>query len=82
MSTAELKSQLHKLIVETDDVNALTKIRAFINKLKKNDGDWWDEIDDSTKEEIQVGIDQADNGDFIEHAEATKRLDEFFKKHG
>lgn len=82
MSTAELKNQLHKLIVETDDIDALTKIRAFINKLKKNDSDWWDELDESTKEEIQIGIDQADNGEFIEHDEATKRLDKLFKKHG
>jgi len=62
MSTAELKNQLHKLIVETDDIDALTKIRAFINKLQKNDSDWWDEINSDDQKSIERGLKDLEDG--------------------
>ena len=34
MNTAEIKNDLHKLIVETDDINILSKIQAYFNTLK------------------------------------------------
>ncbi len=34
MSTAELKSTLHRYIVETDDLNMLQQIKSFVQELK------------------------------------------------
>lgn len=82
MNTAELKNQLHKLIVETDDLDVLTKIQSYFRKLKTKNSDWWDELSDSAKKEIEEGVQQADNGDLIDHKDARKRIDDFFKKHG
>ena len=82
MNTAELKNHLHKLIVETDDLDVLTKIQSYFKRLKTKNTDWWDELSDTTKKEIEDGIQQADKGDLIEHKEARKRIDNFFKKHG
>ena len=82
MNTAELKNHLHKLIVETDDLDVLTKIQSYIGQLKTTNNDWWDELSDSSKEDIEEGLQQADNGDLINHKEARKRIDDFFKKHG
>lgn len=82
MNTAELKNQLHKLIVETDDLDVLTKIQSYFRKLKTKNNDWWDELSNSAKKEIEEGIKQADNGDLIDHKDARKRIDNFFKKHG
>jgi hypothetical protein len=82
MNTAELKNQLHKLIVETDDLDVLTKIQSYFGQLKSNNSDWWDELGDSAKKEIEEGVQQADNGDLIDHNDARKRIDNFFKKHG
>jgi hypothetical protein len=82
MNTAELKNHLHKLIVETDDLDILTKIQTYFKSLKTKNTDWWDELSDTVKKEIEEGIQQADKGDLIEHKEARKRIDNFFKKHG
>lgn len=82
MNTAELKNQLHKLIVETDDLDVLTKIQSYIRQLKTKNNDWWEELSDTTKKEIEEGLEQADRGDLIDHKEARKRIDSFFENHG
>lgn len=82
MNTAELKNQLHKLIVETDDLDVLTKIQAYFRQLKSKNSDWWDGLSDATKKDIEQGVKQADDGDLVDHKEARKRIDSFFKKHG
>lgn len=82
MNTAELKNQLHKLIVETDDLDVLTKIQSYFRQLKTNNSDWWDDLSDSSKRDIEESLQQANNGDLIDHKEARKRIDNFFKKYG
>jgi hypothetical protein len=82
MNTAELKNHLHKLIVETDDLDILTKIQTYFKSLKSKNTDWWDELSDSAKKEIEEGIQQAEKGDLINHEDARTRIDNFFKKHG
>lgn len=82
MNTAELKNQLHQLIVETDDITVLTKIQSYFSQLKAKEVDWWDDLNQSSIDDIEEGIEQVDNGDLISHKEARKRIDKFFKKHG
>ena len=78
----ELKNHLHKLIVETDYLDVLIKIQSYFRTLKTKNSDWWDGLNDSTKKEIEEGVQQADNGDLIDHKDARKRIDNFFKKYG
>ncbi len=82
MNTAELKNQLHKLIVETDDLEVLNKIQSYCRQLQTKNSDWWDELSDSSKKDIEEGVQQADNSNLIDHKEARKRIDNFFEKHG
>ena len=82
MNTAELKNHLHKLIVETDDISVLTKIQTYFSQLTTKNIDWWDELSDSTKSDINEAVDQANNGELIDHSEARKRIDKFFNEHG
>lgn len=82
MNTAELKNQLHKLIVETDDLDVLTKIQSYFSQLKVKHNDWWDELSDTNKKDIKEGVQQADEGDLIDQKEARERIENFFKKHG
>lgn len=81
MNTAELKNHLHKLIVDTNDIEVLTKIESYFSKLKTKDVDWWGELSENSKRDIEEGIEQADNGGLIDHKEARKSIDSFFKKH-
>lgn len=74
-NTAEIKNYLHKLIVETDDENILSKVQAYFTTLKSKDVDWWDTISDQEKEAIDLGLQQLENGEGIAHEEVKRKVD-------
>ena len=74
-STAELKSYLHKLIVETDDESVLSKVQAYFTSLKNKNVDWWDTISDQEKDNINIGLHQLENGEGISHEEVKGKVD-------
>ncbi len=73
MSTAELKSILHKLIVETNDTDILENIMNYIHGIKKKDADWWGAISDEEKKLINKGLQQYKNRQIFSHQEVSKR---------
>lgn len=66
-NTAEIKNYLHKLIVETDDKNMLSKVKDYFNKLKSEQTDWWDSLSEQEKRSISIGIQQLEDGEGIPH---------------
>ncbi|MWB96720.1 hypothetical protein GON26_20340 [Flavobacterium sp. GA093] len=55
-------------------IQELTKVdESVLEKLelvlKANRKDWYDELSDVEKDEIQIGITQADNNEFLSHEE-------------
>ncbi len=74
-NTADIKNQLHKLIVETDDETILTKVQAYFTTLKETNIDWWDTIYDKEKDAINLGLRQLENGEGIPHEEVRKKAD-------
>ena len=79
MSAAELKNTLHKLIVETEDINVLVKIKEVFFALKSDKVDWADLISDQEKKMIETGLEQADQGTLISHEQVRNRIDEWIK---
>jgi len=74
-SSAEIKDYLHKLIVETDDINILSKVQAYFTTLRGNNIDWWDMISDQEKEAINTGLRQLNNGEGIYHKDVKIKVD-------
>jgi hypothetical protein len=56
------KINLIKMIQDTDDISVITSIKNFFKTEKK---DWWDELSEDQKAEIQEGIKDADEGRVI-----------------
>jgi predicted transcriptional regulator len=75
VSIAEIKNYLHKLIVETDDESILSKVQAYFTTLKSENVDWWDTISDQEKEAINIGLQQLENGEGIQHEEVKRKVD-------
>jgi len=73
-NTAEIKNYLHKLIVETDDVNILRKMQTYFTTLKGQDVDWWHTISEQEKESIDIGLKQLENGESISHEEVKHKV--------
>lgn len=77
MSAAELKNDLIKVIINTEDVTFLQKVKDFFKKQQVNT-DWWDEISENEKEMIELGLKDIEEGNVVAHedlrAEINKML--------
>ena len=56
----EIKLTLISWIEELDDINTLSLIDSVKNSHTK--GDWWDDLPESHKQNIQEGLDDIENG--------------------
>jgi predicted transcriptional regulator len=77
MSTSELKYNLFKAIDSINDSKALKDIYSFITK--KTDVDFWDELSDEQKAEIEESIAEHDRGEGISHEEVMKEIKAKYK---
>ncbi len=80
MNAAELKNDLHKFITETNDINILSKIKAYFKTLSEANVDWWDVISDVEKEMIEAGLKQLDKGEICSHSEVREEVSKLLKK--
>ena len=76
MSTAELKSNLYKLIDSVNESKTLQLIYTLIKNKGVSEVDFWDELSDEQKAEIEESIAQADRGEVIPHEEVMARIKE------
>jgi len=83
MTSAELKSDLHKYIVEINDINVLTQVLEYLrNAVKSNNADWWDSLTTEQKESINKGIEQLDNGEGIPHEKVREGISNLLDTNG
>ncbi len=77
MSALELKNDLLRMVVETDDPLVLKQIIALFATLRQ-EKDWWDLISEAEKQKIELGRKQAAEGKIVPHmavrAEVNKIL--------
>lgn len=77
-TSAELKNELHKLVVETNDSEVLNKVKEFFLSITQEE-DWWANSSNQEKNLIDKGIDQLNNGDSLSHEEVIDTLNKRFK---
>ena len=80
MTTADIKSNIYKLIGETDDVSILSKIQAYIDTLRSKKIDWWNVISIKEKEAIETGLRQLNKGEGIPDEEVNKKINKLLRK--
>ena len=72
MNLQAKKLELVQLILNTEKPSVLAKVEAVFKKEKC--ADWWDEISEAKKVEIEKGIAEADSGKLIPRAEVMKEV--------
>jgi predicted transcriptional regulator len=72
-----LREQVKKYIDEADD-KTVKMVYAML-EVDAND-DWWDELQDSVKADIDEGIKQADAGQLTSHEEVMKKYKKWLTK--
>lgn len=79
MTTAELKIDLLKLILETNDPAVLEEVAAYFHaRLQK--GDWWEQISEKEKETVQTGMRQLEEGQGIPYEAVREKARRLLKK--
>lgn len=78
MSVAELKNDLHRLVVNTEDETILDYIRGYFLELT-NEEDWWDRLSDNQKLQIQKSDQQAEAGKIVSHQSVRAKVEQLFK---
>ncbi len=80
MKTAEIKADLHNLIEKTEDINILKALKVLLKKQfasdKSEQKDFWDELPETVKEEIEESINEADKGSVYTHEEIMQEMKE------
>jgi len=79
MSTAELKNNLHRLIVETHDTNILLKIQDIFTALQAETSP--DALSDYEKNMIERGLKDHEEGRVHTNEAVKTKFKEWAKKH-
>ena len=78
MSALELKNNLLRMVIETDDPLLLKQVIALFSTLRQ-EKDWWDLLSTAEKKRIELGMRQAAEGKIVSHeavrAEVRKILE-------
>ena len=73
MTALELKNNLHRMVVETDDVAVLEQIALLFSALR-DEQSLWDSISEAEKKQIQKGLEDLRNGRTKSHEEVRARV--------
>ena len=73
MRIMDLQADIKWIISEIAKVRDPELVSAFKSLLmyraKQNQADWWDEINEDEKADIEAGIKEIEDGDFVPHSE-------------
>lgn len=77
MSGIELKSSLHKLVDKISDESVLEAYLVLLAREveRENQKDFWTELDEETKQSVENGLQDEENGDTID---AIKHMKETY----
>jgi len=76
MNAIELKSCLHSLIDNVNDMTILNEIKAILSaQVKEND--FWEELPLNVQESVKRGMEQAQSGKTKAHTEVMKNYEKF-----
>lgn len=74
MNAIELKSDLYRLIEGANDLSLLKRVKDILSQKQSVSKDWADTLSDSLKEELELSIEEADNGETLSNSEAMERI--------
>ena len=76
----DIQAEKLELIRWLADINEPSIIKRFIALKKKQQSDWWDNINADEKSEIEEGLAQAYNGEVVPHEEVMAKYQKWRSK--
>ncbi len=71
MNIESTKLELMHLLLQTQKESLLAKLKKVF---EEEQTDWWYDLSEQEQKDIEIGIAQADRGEYIEDQEAMKRF--------
>ena len=71
MNIEATKIELMHLLLQTQKESLLTKLK---NVFEEEKTDWWDDLSNKERKDIEVGLSQADNEEYINDKTAMNRF--------
>lgn len=71
MNIETTKLELMQLLLQTQKESVLKKIRSIFEE----ELDWWEEMSEEEKQQIETGIKQLDKGENLEHNKVMQHFD-------
>ena len=78
MSVAEIKNDLHKMVVETDDIVLLQYFQQHFKAMIDDTYDWFDDLTNDQKIKVNQGLEDLKNGNSISNTEMRTKINAFF----
>jgi predicted transcriptional regulator len=79
MEIMSIKSDLHAIIDQTNDVKVLEAVKTLLQS-KMEERDFWDQLPDFQKRSIERGLLQASRGETLTHEEVMKKFEKWPSK--
>ncbi len=73
MDIQSIKSELVRGILQTNSKELLNKLYSTL-KAESIESDFWTELTDAQKAEVELGLKQIKNGDYIEFEDFLKKV--------
>lgn len=84
MSKLEIKGSILELIASINDRDSLTELKKLISDFvghRIKDSDYWDELSESEKKELEIAIEESeDETNHIEHEDVMKKYSKWLGK--
>lgn len=84
MSKLEIKGSILELIASINDRDSLTELKKLISDFvghRIKDSDYWDELSENEKKELDVAIEESeDEANHINHEEVMKKYGKWLGK--
>ena len=69
----DIQTEKLQLIEWLAGLNNAAILKQFIALKKEQEKDWWDQISDDEKAEIEEGLKQADRGELVPHEQVMSK---------
>ena len=77
MSKLEIKGSILELIASINDKDSLNELKKLISDFvghRIKDSDYWDELSEDEKRELEIAIDESDDeSNHVEHKDVMKK---------
>ena len=84
MSKLEIKGSILELIASINDTDSLNELKKIISDFvghRIKDSDYWDELSDHEKKELEIAIEESeDEANHVDHEEVMKKYSKWLGK--